>query len=72
MATLALTLGWLSDLPLLLLLLALLLLLSLFLFYNILEESVTGVPCNRHIAVLFEFRVVALSFLRDAISKEAT
>ena len=63
MTTLAASLGRLSNLPLLLLLLGLLLLLSLFLFDNILQEPMAGVSCNRHIAVLFEFRVVALSFL---------
>ena len=63
MTTLATNLRWLSSLPLLLLLLALLLLLSLFLFDNILKEPMSCVTCNRHIAILFEFRVVALCFL---------
>ena len=72
MTTLAAHLGWLSSLPLLLLLLALLLLLSLFLFDNILQEPMSGVSCNRHITILFKFRVVALCFLWNAITKEST
>ena len=72
LTTLASPLRWICVLPLLLLLLGLLLLLSLFLFDNILQESMSGVSCNRHIPILFEFRVIALCFLWNAVSEKST
>lgn len=43
---------------------------QLFLLDDILEDAVLRVAGNRHVPVLFKFRVVAASFLRDAVAKE--
>lgn len=49
--------------------LILVLVLLLLLFYDILEEAVASVPCNRHISVLFKLGVVALRLLRNAVAE---
>ena len=42
----------------------------LLLLDDVLEQTVTRVASDRHVAVLFEFSVVALGLLRNAISEE--